>query len=338
MGLRLQVDRQPPAGWDDAIREAGGTLFQTEAWAPYRCHAGRGDPLFCRWVGAAGENVAYALGIRLPSRASRVGRLVGRVVFDTPPARQAHGDDLIGPLRGWARRSPELLDIELGSFDAHAPWTVSDPPEPVHRLELERSVDRDEAALLASFSHGQRSNLKKAAKLGVVAEAADGPDALLRFAGLVGDTARSLERRKGVTAAQDDADALGASLGELVGRGCGRLWLARRDGEAEAGVFFGRFDNSAYYLFSGARDTARDLAALPAAMALALRELAAGGVTRVNLGGVRADAPDPGSPDHGLLKFKTGFGGEPVFKIGGHIALRPRRARAVARLRALTRR
>lgn len=337
MALELQVDREPPPGWDDAIRAAGGNVFATEAWAEFQCHGRRGDALYCRWTGAEGA-VARALGIRRPGRASRAGRVAGRVIFDTPPVGGPAGQDHVAPLRRWARRRPALLDVELRSADARGAWCGGMPPEPVHRLELVRTISTDGEALVAGIHAKHRRSLKKAADLGVaVREVAAGETtALRRFAELGEESGRQLERRKGVVAAKADLDAFAGSLAVLMERRAGRLWLAEHDGAAEAGAFFGVFGDSAYYLYSGASEAARDLVAVPLALGAALRALGAAGVTHVNLGGVGADAADPASQDHGLLRFKARWGAEPVPRLGGVIALRPRRAAAVARLRRLT--
>jgi lipid II:glycine glycyltransferase (peptidoglycan interpeptide bridge formation enzyme) len=176
---------------------------------------------------------------------------------------------------------------------------------------------------------GTRGSIKRAEKLGVEVRRTDAPDDLLAFAKLYKETLDRLERKKGVRAAAVDPFQLAASLQLLTSSGTGRLYLAFAEGAEITGCFFTTFNRSAYYLLNGANGRALQIGGTPLTLLKALEDFAHEGFTRINLGGVAAEAASPASPDHGLYAFKLGLGTSPVSCTSGRLLVRPLRASAV---------
>jgi lipid II:glycine glycyltransferase (peptidoglycan interpeptide bridge formation enzyme) len=94
-----------------------------------------------------------------------------------------------------------------------------------------------------------------------------------------------------------------------------RLFLARHQGDLLAGIIVAETGEQATYLYGASSNEKRNLMpnyALQWRAILAARE---SGMTSYDLFGIpRAD--DPSLPMHGLYRFKTGFGGNIVHRVG----------------------
>lgn len=119
----------------------------------------------------------------------------------------------------------------------------------------------------------------------------------------------------------------------LVKTGRTRVYLAERDGVAIASVVIGVCGTNAYYLYGGATPDGLSLNAPKGLLWFAFQQEYAEGVREFNLGGMSAMAAQPESIDHGLYKFKTGFGACERTCISGQKVFRPGLVKAQARLR-----
>ncbi len=334
--LRLKVSEQAGPEWDTQVRAFSGSLYHCSAWSAFRAADGA-QPLFFRWWDAeTGELAALAVGARRPPATSRIGRLAAYVHIESPPATHRSDADFVTPLRGWAssnERSPRLNEVQLGSFDPRSEWTPNGPPNPIPRVEfVVGSLEPD--AILRSMRKGTRAQIKRSQRMGVEVRAGSGDEELLVFTRLYEKTARRLLATKGVAPNVERPEARAEMLGILARPGAARLYLAYLDAMPVAGCLFGLWDRTAYYLQNGADERARSCAAVHRLLHDAIGDFAAEGFTRVNLGGVPAEARDESSVDHGLYQFKSGFGTKPLACLGGTIILRAGRVRAVALARS----
>jgi hypothetical protein len=337
--LEMEVhERTAPAGWDEDVLAAGGVVFHSEAWARYKVKESGGEPLFCLWrEREGGRVVGRALAIRKPSRGSRAARLATKLAFDSPPAGSDPGTDFIAPLRDWARHSPALVEVGLGSFDALGPWGPEALPNPRQRVEFVMpSGDAD--AVWEAMRQLARRKVKKARKsefeISRLVTAAE----LAPFTEVYELTQARLERNKGYVAGFElDRESFAAALAELTTRDRGRLYAASRGGRLEAAVFIATFGDRAYMVYSSATDEGRDLGAPFLVLFEALHELREDGFAVLNLGGAAGDAADPSSSEHGLHQFKTRFGAAVVPHTSGVLVPRPARARLVRSVRRLVR-
>lgn len=338
--LEIHPGKAPP-GWDDALLEVGGVVFHSSAWAAHKTGAGEGDPLFCLWrEGPGGDVVGRGLGIRRPGEGSRAGRLAAKLGFDSPPATASPGLDFVAPLEAWARRSPALVEVELGSYDALGPWREEPPPRARARTEYVLPPGEGEEELWSAMRKLARRKVKRAEKDGQEGREAPSAEELREFVAVYRTTEERLSQTKRgyVPDVGPDAEAFAASLERLGGRGAGRLFASFADGRLEAGTYFATFGKRAYMIYSGATDEGREAGAPFLAMFAALRDLRAAGFEQIGLGGAAGDAPEPDSGDHGLHQFKTRFGAEAEPRSSGSLLLRPLRAKAVAGVRRLVRR
>lgn len=338
--LEIQPGKAPP-GWDDALLGTGGVVFHSTAWAAHKTGAGEGDPLFCLWRdGAEGEVVGRGLGVRRPGEGSRAGRIAAKLGFDSPPATASAGRDFVAPLQSWARQSPALVEVTLGSYDALGPWREEPLPRSRPRTEYVLPPIGGEEELWSAMRKLARRKVKKAEKDGQEGREAPGPEELREFVAVYRTTEQRLSQAKRgyVPDVGPDAEAFAASIEQLTERGAGRLFASFAGGRLEAGTFFATFGERAYMIYSGATDEGREAGAPFLAMFAALRELRAAGYEQIGLGGAAGDAAEPGSGDHGLHQFKTRFGAAAEPRTSGALLVRPLRAKAVAGARRLVRR
>jgi hypothetical protein len=326
--MRLVVDEeQDPEAWDARVMSLGGTVFHSYAWAQFRCHDGRGRPLFFRWLAdGTSEPAAIALGVerRPPGRSAAL--LGSRLALDSPPAAATADGDVVGSLREWARESGSIAEVQLGSYDARAPWLGGDLTNRVERLEF-HLPPRTGPDALRQMRKGARHSIRKATEAGVTARTMNEPPHLLTFGDLYATTLRRLERTKGLEHRSLDPVRFANALEPLVSQGRGRLYGATLNGEMIAGCFFGMFGDSVFYLYSGNSAQGLQNGAVPLLILTATQDFGAGGVSRINLGGVGLEAADPQSSEHGLYEFKLGMGAEPVRCTSAVLPVRPARAR-----------
>lgn len=331
--LVLEVhEGEAPADWNEWLLRAGGSAFHSVDWARHKAHGGAGDALFCSWRSEpAGEDIARAVAIRRPPRRSRIGRIASKVIFDSPPATQAAGQDFVTPLALWAKGQRALLEVDLGSLDARCAWVPGETPGRQRRREylLPTGPDWD---LWKGMSRASHRNIKRARKTDMETRVGGGTD-LGQFVRIYRST---LERLKGVKdlGFRLDDDSFRDSLEPLFEQGGrGHLYLAGRDGATEAGWLFIALGDRACAVYSGMTEEARACGGNTLSLYDAVCDLQQRGIVEVNLGGASWHAIDPDSPDHGLHVYKTRFGGEPQEREGGVLALRPLRARLIDSVR-----
>jgi lipid II:glycine glycyltransferase (peptidoglycan interpeptide bridge formation enzyme) len=170
----------------------------------------------------------------------------------------------------------------------------------------------DEKTLLAGMRSKTRYNIRLARRRGVTVEH-HGFDALASWYELYRDTMH----RKGLTVHDyRHFEALFAAEEAVEDeRGDIRLLLARAHGELLAGMILGVYGDYAVYLY-GASST-RHRSSMPSHLLQwrAIREAAAAGCRTYDMYGIPPDE-SPSHPMHGLLRFKSGFGGSRLTRRG----------------------
>jgi hypothetical protein len=312
-----QVD---PPDWDRHVAALGGSVFHTHAWAMFLRHGLGGQPVFARWMDAAGEVAAVAVGSFRSPIQGKLGRVALTLSFDAPPtvAKSASMPSLESVV-AWARRQGAVV-LALNSFDSGGRSWRGDLHDCNERIEfLARPGDERE---LRRRMRRQGAALNRAERLGLEIDRGDEAQAF-RFAELFASTVARLKEDKGVALGSVNTHRFAAGLSALLASKRARLYLARLDGEYVAGCVFGVAGENAYYLYNGSTETALRVGATPMTLLRAMTDLSEDGFERINLGGVPSSAREPGAPDHGLYSFKLGLGGEPVICRGGRVRLRP---------------
>jgi len=182
----------------------------------------------------------------------------------------------------------------------------------------------NEEALLAGMKPKWRYNVRLAEKKGVAVEDA-GSGALGDFYRLYQATAArdriALHPQEYYERLFSRAAAYAPSAG-----GCRpdlRLWIARYEGEALAGIVTLFRGSRAVYLYGASSDVHRNLMPAYALQWAAIRAAKAAGCAEYDFYGIPPTA-DPEHPMAGLYRFKTGFGGSIAHRAGSwDYALRP---------------
>lgn len=240
--------------------------------------------------------------------AARLGRAPSIVRFDLPQRTGGAGDTVSSLLR----RAP--VDVQ-----------------PADTVVIDLS--RDEDALLASMHKKNRYNIRLAERKGVTVHAVDPAAAAERERARSAlrswyEIYRETARRDGITI---HASEYYEHIFELASAGVDprlRLYLAEHEGDVLAGIIVVFHGRGATYLYGASSNAKRNLMPNYALQWRAMRDARAFGCRWYDLFGV-PPADDPKHPLHGLYRFKTGFGGELVRRLGAWDAIvRPVRGRA----------
>ena len=223
-----------------------------------------------------------------------------------------------GPLRDCAFLRWDLpweasatLRAELKEAGFTAAQVDIQPPNTVI-LDLSKSADM----VLAEMKSKTRYNIRLAARKGVVVES-EGVSALDEWYQLYRQTARRdsisihsqeyyqrlLELVAGAQQSEPDEQA------EI------ELLCARHEGELIAGIVVVYYREQAVYLYGAGSDYKRNLMAAYLLQWHAIERAQARGCVSYDLFGI-PPSDDPDHPMHGLYRFKVGFGGAIVQRLG----------------------
>ncbi len=203
---------------------------------------------------------------------------------------------------GWAR-------LEIESFDGPTP-----PPDlktlgcaTRERFEFLLDLAAPAEGRFAALKSSHRRKVRDAEKSGVTVADETGAAAVAILRELQGHTQ---ERRTGRGEPMDapDADRFRRLAEIFVARGGGALIVGRRDGRPLSAILCGVATRRAYYLIGGTSPEGFECNAATLVLWRASELLATRGVATLNLGGVPRDAEQPDHPEHGLFRFKEGFG------------------------------
>lgn len=324
--LKSWTDK-PPAGWDATIARLGGSIFHSCLWAEYRQKSGNLQPIFLLGRDDAGEPCAGAVAFF-----QRSPWPIASLIFRTltlpahPVVRQGNisVEEFIESIedRGHALGCSRIV---LESFMSGDSTFV--PEEHGYlgasRLEFHLDLERDPDSLWKGIGKDQRDKIRRLSRDGVIIE--EGRSlADLRGLGVVREATQAKRSARGqsydLSAGSDFYERL---FEYLVVRGAGRLFLARRDGEVIAGLFFSTFNGLAYSVFSGSTDQGYRLGAQSGIFWAAVETFRAEGFTLLNRGGVPGSAAEEGNPQHGIYAFKKRLGTTPVLCRSGAKVLSP---------------
>jgi len=127
-------------------------------------------------------------------------------------------------------------------------------------------------------------------------------------------------------------------LGALVDARIARIFIAERDGSALSAAVVSNWPPVPYLIYSASSNEGYRVSASKALLWLVIRTLRLEGCTGFNLGGMSASAANVDSPDHGLYKFKAGYGATERVCISGRKVLQRARHVSLSTLRTLKQR
>lgn len=177
-----------------------------------------------------------------------------------------------------------------------------------------------EEEMLSAMKPKWRYNVKLAEKKGVAISSVDSRTAspaeldrgIERFYGLYRETAA---RDRIALHGRDYYRKLFDVAAGDPGAHSVRLYFAEHEGKALAAIIALIGRDQAVYLYGASSNEGRNLMPAYALQWRAMRDAKSSGCTDYDLFGIPPD-DDPGHPMHGLYRFKTGFGGRVVHRLG----------------------
>ena len=316
------------------LRELDGnrSFLQSGFWASFRRQLGWRPRAFrCRYRDAAFLLLVLVRPLGAGFSLAYVPH--GPEVPDPRQGREKLLLDLAGALR------PRLRGCVFLRFDL--PWGKTGAGELPGRLEASKGLYKapmdiqppstvlidlggDEQDLLARMKSKTRYNIRLAARKGVQVSAAgdlapgmDSADSLRRavteWYRLYVETARrdriTLHSESYYRKLFDLAAGYGTGAPEL------HLLVARHQGELLGGIIVALRGERSWYLYGASSSRKRNLMPAYALQWQAIRLARQRGCRQYDLFGIPAD-DDPAQPMHGLYRFKTGFGGTILNRLG----------------------
>lgn len=292
-------------------RLPGGVLFTYVPYGPAEADPAGGS---AGVPGPGGRDLGAALADLVPRIAEDVRAHVGRrptlVRFDLP---QAENESTVGLPADYAaaRRS-----TPVGSSGARAVRRAPVEVQPPHTVIID--LNRSEDELLAGMHKKNRYNIRLAARKDVRVRRVDATrlpewyelyrETAVRD-GIVVHSRRYYERLFELAAEDTEAEL--------------RLYVAEHEDELLAGIVVSHYRGGATYLYGASASRKRNLMPNYALQWHAVTQAREAGCRWYDLFGVPPD-DDPEHPMHGLYRFKTGFGGALVHRLGAWDApLRP---------------
>lgn len=316
----MVLDTVDAARWNQRIVSLNGPMQLTTEWAAFVCAKEKLRPLFLE-SGQGDESIA-AIVYLSSSNKWPLSRWPTASSECIPLANDQAGAllDLENVLRARG-----VSEFQLNSF-------AYDGASPIHlaplgyaemvRCEFVLSLAQGVDAAWQGARPTLRNDIRRFERSGVVCRVRADREVMAALHGIELETAarHRAQGKQGNPMREATYDAL---WNTLVQPGRAHLYLAEKEGVPIASVVVGVCGQNAYYLYGGATPDGLALNAPKGLLWFAIQQEYGAGVREFNLGGMAASAAQPDSLDHGLYKFKTGFGATERSCISGHKVLRP---------------
>jgi hypothetical protein len=319
--VEIEILHRPDAArWNAAVERLAGSVHHTAEWATFTGRRGGLTPYFLEGAGGGLAAVAY---VARPSRWPL--SQWATIQCDALPATA----DIAAALRPLeeALRTLGGVDLALGSFAA--PATIELAPfgyGETRRLEFVLDLEGGLDAAHRGFRKTQRHEIRKFEGSGAVCVEASDAASIDWFCSIEEATLER-HRAQGKDYARTNRRTLEILWEDVVRTGRGRAYFALRNGIAVSTAVVGVCGRRLYLLYSGSSAEGFSIHASKGLLWHVLCQEHARGARECNLGGVPPDSSNPDSVDHGLYRFKQGFGGVERVCISGRKTLRPVAAR-----------
>lgn len=295
------------------------SFLQSDFWLEFKARFG--------WESHRLDSGDDTQGLGVLSRPLPFGHRLAYVPHAPRSAPEPHAfDRLIRRIESSLSGPPLLIRFDL-------PWGLEEAPTAA-ALGLRRAavtvqppstvvvdLEEDEETLLKAMKSKTRYNVRLAAKRGVSVREAD-PEELSRWYRLYEETARrdriSIHSEAYYRALFEVLRGTDADTPGYAHPGGGPrllLYFAEFEGAFLAGNIVLEWGGTATYLYGASSNLRRELMAPYLLQWEAMRQARSRGLDRYDLFGV-PPTPDPKHPMHGLYRFKTGFGGRILDRLG----------------------
>jgi hypothetical protein len=256
--------------------------------------------------------VAAAVGRRVRSRTDRILNRGPWLHFPTAPAMQVESDgaaSILECIAGEARRQgyDRLVMGHVWSRDFRSTAFVAGAiTSSVVEFVIDLSLDRQ--TLVSRMHKVHRKNIRRADELGVTVvsdPSLEGLKSLRQLQILSAERSHDGRPRFGV----QDERYFERLHRHVYSRGTGDILFALDHGERVAGLAYLVSRDRAVTVRSGASARGYEVYAMYALTLALIDRLAGLGFKELNIGGTPLEAECEGHPEHGLYKFKAGFGG-----------------------------
>jgi len=309
-----------PADWASLLERCGGGFFHSPSGLDVG--APPGQPLFARLV-EAGQVTGIAALVRgrcrLSLRPGHVHAPTFPALMGSGPCSEALADLIAALARGGA------AEVVMASFDAR--WNGHPAPDahatPLpQRREYEVSLNGGPDQHLARCSDTHARHLRRGEREQWAFRSLDEAEGLAVLSEVQAVAARRIAAR-GVAAGEIPARPPRAPAMDVTEPWGTRVFSAWASGQLLAAALVGWANQRGFYVQGGSTARGYERSAAVWLHWRIMGVLAAQGCTAYNLGGTAASADRPGDPEHGLYRFKTGFGVQVRLCQGVHWAMRP---------------
>lgn len=320
LGKIAVSDNVDAARWNQRILSMNGPMQLTTEWASFVCATNKSRPLFVE-SGQGDDSIAAIIYLSV-SRKWPLSRWPSASADCIPLARDRN--ETIADIELVLRRQA-VSEFQLNSF-------AYDGASPIHlaslgyaetgRYEFALSLDQGIDAAWRGTRPTLRNDIRRFEQSGVACRVRSDREAVSALHSVGQETAlRHLAQGK---LGNPMREATYVALWDiLVKTGRARVYLAEHEGAPIAYVVIGVYGTKAYYLYGGATPDGLVLNAPKGLLWFAIQQEYQEGVREFNLGGMPASGAQPSSLDHGLYKFKTGFGATERPCVSGRKVLRP---------------
>ncbi len=316
--MRWEVTETAPPGWSGLVRSCSGTYFHSPAVVEAdRDRSGAWYALLRSGSDVVGVSVVCPRRCRLSLRRRHAS------LPSLPAVRGTLSEDYAAVLASLVRRlaGRGISALEIGSYGAGRPASLSAGTVPGfasggERIEHRLPLDGSDGAGLSRMSSHHRRYVRQGENRGLELRILEGRAALEALERVV--TEAAARSREGGDGFRPPSLPSPKVFRPPSPEGWGGTVFAALDGsDLLSAAYLGWGGGRAFYVSGGSTRAGYDAKAAFWMHPAIARELAGRGFRRYNLGGTPAGAEDDEHPQHGLFRFKSGFGPDRVRCRGG---------------------
>jgi len=333
----------PPLHWDELVCRCNGTVFHSSLWAEYQSKIQNACPYFLLTKNETGEEGGGTVALFRKSELPIVSTYSRELVLLTHPFMYKENGqasqkffaqcEKLGQEWGCSR-------ITIESFGSGgSPFVpIEHGYQESRRVEFFLDLRRERTSLWEGIKKDQRERIRRLEREGVVCiKGTDLED--LKGLKLVREATQEKRAQKGQNYSLSSDEKVYEHLDRyVIKRGIGRVFLAKREDEILAAIFYATFNGKAYSVFSGSTVAGYRLSAQSGLYWEAVKQFQAEGFRELNRGGVPESASLQDDPLHGIYQFKKRLGTTPMTCRSGVKILSPVKekvSRILDRMRAL---